>query len=629
MSLADEHHNRDSGFTMVEVIVALVIIAILAVGAVQLFRGAGHASSSAKLRSKMYSAAESVGESMRSEKSWLTQLQGGGKGCLKGCTLGVAKLNQVKNLPIMRPEGTGIEKVDLDADVQVLGLDSKADGLGEDADRDSIWPDYYRVTITITIDANTRKEYPLLRPLIYQTVIDPTTIGSVKGSIMLQFCQATNQSDDRMVLSDCSSGADSIRMEAQPDCPGKDDNSYNFFCNSALKDARRWDSRHPKSDRSSVSVSPVDMSQLSFTLRRCQDTNKDVCVGIGRSFSKSDCKFIPGTSGVDSGCLITRLDAGQYQVTDVHYTPKGLPAMEEWKAKNLPAGRFAAVEPGEQSRALVVFRPRQGVNSIDIGFARTIRVFNVTPFSKSYSFGWGSIGSSLTARGYDVSVSEVRNVPGPAWGLQTEIQPKPFGRYSEPTGSNHTLDTRQKLVYSCFRQLSRMPTGRGVRISTITGLPTGLHSFPVVQPAQAHCNLNLIPKLCLSYSTANPASAGCRDPLADAKGHLYANRFGGRITTTPVYYDHYGECYQSGAFGWKVMPRDGGYACSAWVKIQGRPIKCTGGCHVVTGVSTSGSGPATGCCSGPTLGPVPVNVPAPAGASAAGYSGPATQSASV
>jgi hypothetical protein len=350
--------------------------------------------------------------------------------------------------------------------VTVEPIDSKGDGLAPN-DEDNITPDYYRVTVRVTLAPGEESKFGAFEPFEMVSTIDATAVGRAAGSLVVQTCEATNQVDERMSIASCQGGNGNRRdMNQQPEpCKSPFPLTWNEWlsmrpvlplgCNGA------FDAANAK-DPMLAAVQTRGVTNVQFTIRR---------------------------DASDGGPAITRTQADATASADGTYEFAGLPAgtyvmsatpgagRELWATKTIPSALKASVQANQEARALIMVRPKQGLGTYQAKFTRATWHYRLTSYTEKNVYDEpGPMGSTIrttTTYVYLVSNPPVRKVwNGPAWNGILSMESKPFDRYHD---SNNVVSQPTILV-------PWAPADDPTGIKVLGPLATGLHSLPAQQP---------------------------------------------------------------------------------------------------------------------------------------------------
>lgn len=249
-------------------------------------------------------------------------------------------------------------------------LDSDVDGVGA-ADRDGLLPDYFRIRVVVRPEADVASRYSIRPEAAERTIV--TTIDrrgdQAMGSLSVEVCRVDNQVDERMSIQGCArTGISSIRMA---DCAPLASACAPVFSWVAAQAASSTE-RSPF-----VVMQRVSTGSLNFTVHH--DAS-----GWSRSSATA-------TEGADGRLTFDNVPAGDLRVAGLPTSIGG--NTERWKSKELPgflgstteAGAPVVVEPGVQSRALVIYRPAITTQGVNLQFQRRTRTLRLTGPHNGYN----------------------------------------------------------------------------------------------------------------------------------------------------------------------------------------------------------------------------------------------------
>ncbi|MCZ4497276.1 MAG: hypothetical protein JWM25_1861, partial [Thermoleophilia bacterium] len=343
--------RRESGFTIVEVLIAVLILAVVASGVAFATAGGAKLRGVAKLQASLTSAGVRAQEDLVTDRSWMERAD-------------CRKVNDTCNVTTnVRPGSLKLDGIGGGSAILKLAtstaVDGKVDGVGP-ADKDGVTPDYFRIDLELGVDAALAARYgstPAKLRHEMSVSIDRRGVEQV-GSLVVEVCRVTNQSDERMTLQGCApTGATGIRMNGCPPAPRPG-------CASAFN----WIAGMGQSETAPSPFVTMRRVTVPFTLRNTDGTTW------------------PSTGSVTPEGLVVfqNVPAGDYNLV-------GLPesagsGSERWDSKEVPAfhgapgrasvGPSVVVEPGVRNRALVLFRPTPA-GSIGMYFDRVVKDYHL------------------------------------------------------------------------------------------------------------------------------------------------------------------------------------------------------------------------------------------------------------
>lgn len=447
--------ERESAFTIVEVLVAALIVTMVFAGGVYFVVGGGKAQQKTLVRQKMAAAADNISQRVRADQQWLNQ-----KPACKTQACDVSGLFPVAPAKPNDPK--------LTASVGIRPIDGEGDGLGS-SDSDHVRPDFYRIEIRVTMSAAEQQKWGVQKPFETVSTVDATALGRAVGSLVVQTCETVNQVDERMSIAGCD-GAGALRdMHRQPE-PCKSPFPMSFAewvtpgrrpvlplgCNNAFNAA---------GSRTSF-MTGVQLRSVDTVAFRLERDNSDGGPATTRLYTDADGPTTNGTY------VFSGLPAGSYTITAAAGAGREL-----WETKMVPSKGRASVQGNQEARALIVTRPKQGAGKYGVRFTRTTWHYRLATEKATESED--IVGAGMTVRVTTTYTYLVAKGPtterweGPAWSGFLAMEPKPFDRYRD--GS---LSVTQPAKWIAWDD-SRAPNNGWV---VFDSLPTGLASLPQQQP---------------------------------------------------------------------------------------------------------------------------------------------------
>lgn len=361
----DEH-----GMSVVEVVVAVLMASVVAIGLVMAISSASNAQVKTKIRGEQVAMSEAAYDRLQNDTEWS---RSDDFGCNNMDMSAVeiicneAKIHAIAFPPTSKTQN-GVD-VEFEKAVGVKGIDSTADGLGS-KDQDGVRPDFYEVDVRIGGGPQVENKVEVMRGTINPAA---RTTG---GSLMVQICLIGIQYDSRLPIGSCPQKG--TTWLAAPNEPNE---ALPIIAAMASQDAMY---------AMRATLEPADAS-VSFQLTpltgtpapkngkvsaRLPDGSAGSCsvAGTGTvSCAATDLK--PGPlSGADrdpdaaAGMVqVNGLPPGRYGLTS-NVPGKGL-----WGDKSVPGGGVVQVEAGTRNRVMQVMRPMD-----DITY--TIRLRSCTNF---------------------------------------------------------------------------------------------------------------------------------------------------------------------------------------------------------------------------------------------------------
>lgn len=535
--------SGESAFTIVEVIIAVLIITVVLAGAVYYMGGAGRAQGRAATTQKVAAYADKVMQGLQADQAWLDH-----------CEMRRAQCRVGASFVARRFPAPEIEGVSLGTSIDVRSIDSQADGTGaRDADRRT--DDFYEFVLTIRMHEDGRETTK-----VYRSTLDAAALGEATGTLVFEACEVTNQIDERMRIPGChSNGSGSARgvrflMEKQPEpCTGvgeplnaeqmRGEEPSRFImsldCNDAYDTARRH-----REERASVEAVPAR------NLRRVELRWQGGRLSNGR---------VPQDRVVTGNLQeIKNLNAGEWRL--VVSTRNG---RELWSSHTIPSDGSLSVQANQSARALVMLRPRQGRGSHLVRFYRTTYTYEIRediddsgvmgPMGPSNADGGASVtGRVIKHYIYSSGAPRPDKVAGASWAGLLGMEPKPYDRYrggvSRQNGNGTPM--QQVSIVGMFAPIAEF--GRRVDGRQVEGFPTGLHSMPIQHQASGPTGRQ--PATSAVFGPFGTRIQHCTDgPCRD--GYVWIDEQS-RSTSWTEYWDkRTGECYMHSSVSGFLIPQ--------------------------------------------------------------------------
>ena len=347
-------HARERGMTIIEVVVAVVIIAIVVSSLALAVDGGNRLRGAARLQASMTVAGEKVQEQLSSDRRWMRSCSDLGRAC--------------DLTDAIDPDSLALEDVRGDAVIRTAEAtpeDSELDGLlSAGNDLDGVTPDYYRLVIVLEPTRELASRYgvrPSASRRRFVTSIDRNGERMV-GSLVVEACKVVNQADERMQVQGCANARRThIDMRGCPSAGAR----------AGCTEAWSWIA----GIRSGSNTSPPGRSPF-LSLERV--STRGWGIGIVDASSPGARRITPDRYE-DGKAVFENVPAGEYRLVGV---PNSSGARtERWTTHELPShhdGRAASVvvDAGIQNRALVMFRPTRA-GSINLFFQRKIRTYHL------------------------------------------------------------------------------------------------------------------------------------------------------------------------------------------------------------------------------------------------------------
>lgn len=458
--------SRDErAFTIVEVLIAALVITAVFAGAVHFMVGAGKSQQKTLVRQRMAAAADGIVQKVRADRTWLA--------ATPSCKTSTCDLSAR-----FQPAATNARGPQFAARVEVSPVDSDGDGRGGD-DEDGVRPDFYRIQVVVTLPPGEAAEWGEQRPFETVSTVDATALGRATGTLVVQVGETTNQVDDRMPISSVRSGGDRVDMRGQVEpCSSPFPISWDEWvsrrpilplgCNDAFNDAASKDAFMGQ-----VELRPA--IGVAFSIER--DTS-DGGPSVVRQHTDAD----GGTAGPDGTYTFSGIPSGTYRV--VVNPPAN---REAWDAKMVPSQGRTSVQANQKASALVMVRPKQGTGSYGVRFTRDVYIYSLGTESDSVVGTYTQSGVTVevtTHYVYLVAQDPRRELwHGPAWNGLISLEPKPFDRFRAAGTGVGAAAQNTLLVPWTGENLATVPSSHPNKDGWwhFQNLPTGLHSSPKQQ----------------------------------------------------------------------------------------------------------------------------------------------------
>ena len=340
--------TREQAFTVVEVIIAVLLITVVISGVTLALAGSSKLETKRDIQSRMVAATERVYESLRSDKGWV-------KGCRRGAATAPAKTCHPKVDPDILEDDIFGDSFKFDVKTTAVGIDSNGDGLaGKDADGNA--DDFFELRIEISVPA---KDAPRLGnpPIRRVTSVVHGSTNIDSGGLTVAFCSADNQIDERVQISGCETGG--TYWSEMPAC------ADNPACTPWALDALKGIPTGIYNPSRMLGIRPV--TGVSFAIERIPD---------GEPFD--------GPATVSSALAVTSkldpsLGPGVYRFPDLPVgswrikTPTVYPGGRiDWPTHHVPSTKQATVERNRTARALVMLQNPAKSGNLNLTFSRLI-----------------------------------------------------------------------------------------------------------------------------------------------------------------------------------------------------------------------------------------------------------------
>ena len=357
-------HRRERGFSIVEVIIAVLILAFVVVGATAMFAGTTHTTASAKVRDKQTALSNQLLAKLQADPSWATW-------CRSQRDPSNCDLTRWMRDPARRYDRLGtLPGDDLRFTITAIatGTDLPADGTGTN-DADGVRPDIYRLKVTVAPAADTARRYTGLKPMVVQSEFNPS-VRVQSGRVSVDVCRVVNQVDERVAIGDCTGGASTSDLLPPPTLDTTNTTTIRRTCDGPRNTMRGSDERDciafKCADREIAAMPSRGLDQECTTFPGW--TPPSNWPGIGSFFTKM--ATTPARGNVSLRSVKTGRVYGPRPIVSGRAEFKDLPVGEYivnanvsgsdrlWRSKSVPSTQRVAVEAGLNSRAVLLFRPR-------------------------------------------------------------------------------------------------------------------------------------------------------------------------------------------------------------------------------------------------------------------------------
>lgn len=364
--MLDSRYRQEQGFTIIEVIVAVLIVAILAGALMTVMGSTSKDQTRAKVIARQQSIVDGVIKKINGDPAILrdTSVCAADGGCAAATPLATtcpaspstqctttkykftASSKLVGNL-IKEPEGTIVKH---NIEIVSMATDDAADGVGQSGpnrDQDGLIPDRYIVEVRNTTTAKGMILSPETRTDT-ATYVGTTVINNAKrtgvGTMILTTC-AVSQVDERMPVGLCTGEERTLEMRPPAGC-NSGSTSHECTAWEAAKSAGPGTSGF-KYGPTEVGVIPV--TGLTYGLQGpLRKTNNTV------------------RSGLVVGETVPDLEPGEYKII---LEPPSMDAsgnvgsgapMQVWATHSIPGDGRVSIEAGALKQATILFKPRVG-----------------------------------------------------------------------------------------------------------------------------------------------------------------------------------------------------------------------------------------------------------------------------
>ncbi|MCW2925608.1 MAG: hypothetical protein JWM98_3012, partial [Thermoleophilia bacterium] len=350
--------RREAGFSIVEVIIAAFILAIVIVGATAVAGGTSRTTGATKVRDHQTQVANQMLASLQADPSWATWCrarQTPWNPASPKCDLAPwLAANPTYASLGKTTEGGGA--VDFKVSAVATGIDLAADTEpgSNGKDSDGVLPDIYRLSITIAPTSGLAARFQNLHAMTVQSELNPS-IRVQTGRVTVDACEALNQIDERIPVGDCTTNQEAVDLLPPPSLDTTTPTTIKKTCDGPQRATTGTDDRDcaaykcadPEISRMPDNGLKVDCDQypgfappvgaeVFFTRMVMQPVNGSVRLvntRTGQSF---------GPLTFNSGRVTFRdLPVGEYDVR-ASVSGSGRP----WKSKSVPSTGKVSVEAG-------------------------------------------------------------------------------------------------------------------------------------------------------------------------------------------------------------------------------------------------------------------------------------------
>jgi type II secretory pathway pseudopilin PulG len=349
--------TSDSGFTIVEIVIAMLLLTVVVSGVTLALASGSKLEQSRDLNSRMTAASERVYEHLRSNKDWI-------RDCRRASATAEPKtchpFEQLSDDERRKLASDDILDVRFTITTSAVGIDNSGDLLAG-ADRDGNVDDFFQLTLKIEVPPGDVARLGNHRAMVVTSIINGST-NSESGALVLTFCGADNQVDERIQIASCPNSPTWFEM---PDCAG----TPNCAPRSQLPSTPPGSTMTPSRF---VAMLPLDPPKPSIRLvkRGGEDS--------GRTYD--------GTASVRVRAGVYRfadLPTGTYEVQS--YTLAG---WVDWSTHHIPSSKAATVERQRTAQALIALRRPGASDDFKMKFDRTVVERFIGARDKTFETPW-------------------------------------------------------------------------------------------------------------------------------------------------------------------------------------------------------------------------------------------------
>ncbi len=343
------HMRREQGLSIIEVIVACVVLLVVGAALSGLFVDTVKTQSKLSLNERRMAVAEGVFERLKSESGWMAAGAGNCQSMPTGnvnITCNSAWLSANFQASALANQSGTTAPVTFQTNIRIVGIDDAFDGQRQ-SDRDGTRPDYYAARIQVRRDAN--EEWFTLNG-----TIDPP--GRVTtGALKVIVCRVSRQYDERIPIAGCPNNRPDSLLAFPAGSPFGGNTNVQQDWEAALDRGRNggnW-------NMVSFNINPANGVQLSIEqYPGPSGVQRDAVPpgwnGPGGCSATANRKRVTcSVNGAGAPLNVTGLIPGRYSVS-VTGVPNGYVI---WPLHSIPSDNTAIVEKGRSSSVLQVIRP--------------------------------------------------------------------------------------------------------------------------------------------------------------------------------------------------------------------------------------------------------------------------------
>lgn len=356
----------EDGFSIVEVIVAALVLAFVVAGATAVFTSSTRSVSASRVHDRQTAVANEAMAQMQGDPSWAAYCRSRRNpfnAARPDCDLNpwLATRPAIRNMGNVT-DATG-ERMEFHISAIATGVDLQADGLnGNDAD--GVRPDVYRLRITIVPDSGLVRRFGNLGPVTMQQETNPTS-RVLTGRVTINACLVLNQIDERAAAGDCTGSAQaaplvppggldtSSRATTYRSCTGPVGSSGGDGRDCGAFKCSNFRLARPNPGLVTPCEQHSGWSQSIFSQPWAVNFTR-MLLGPARG-------TVTLRRQTDGYRKSVRLDSGTAHFRDMPFGTYDVlfdvPGYERWRSKSVPSSGAVAVEPGLNSRAVLMYRP--------------------------------------------------------------------------------------------------------------------------------------------------------------------------------------------------------------------------------------------------------------------------------